>query len=151
MSSKDIFKAELLNIVEFKLVKGNIDAPEMFDEQLVKGHEIENSLTLGFNIEKELAKADFAIEITTQSGGKNKVEAKGCYHFVYIYSIDRLSELVKIEENGKIEVDSELGNALSSVTYSTSRGVLLTRLQGTPLQNFILPIVNPKKLLNKQV
>jgi hypothetical protein len=45
-------------------------------------------------------------------------------------------------------LDPDLGNALSAITYSTARGILLTRLQGTAFQDFILPIINPNNLLN---
>ncbi|GAO27720.1 hypothetical protein JCM15548_14569 [Geofilum rubicundum JCM 15548] len=47
-----------------------------------------------------------------------------------------------------MDLHPDLGNALSSVTYSTSRGILLTKMQGTALQNFVLPIINPNKLLH---
>jgi hypothetical protein len=42
-----------------------------------------------------------------------------------------------------------LGNALASITYSTSRGILMTRFQGTALSDFILPVINPNNLLEK--
>ena len=57
--------------------------------------------------------------------------------------------MAKADKNDSIELDPGLGNALSSITYSTARGVLLTRLQGTALQNFVLPVINPNKLLQQ--
>jgi hypothetical protein len=69
---------------------------------------------------------------------------------VYIYHVENLEELVKPAKNHLIDLNPALGNALSSITYSTSRGILLARVQGTALQNFVLPIINPNKLLNKK-
>jgi hypothetical protein len=42
-----------------------------------------------------------------------------------------------------------LGNALASITYSTTRGILMTGFQGTALCNFILPVKDPDELLNQ--
>jgi hypothetical protein len=67
---------------------------------------------------------------------------------VFIYQTENLKDLAKPDDNNLIKLDPGLANALSSVTYSTSRGILLTRLQGTALQNFVLPIINPNKLLH---
>lgn len=150
MSDKDqpIFKPENISMVEHKLVKGMVDVPEDFEPMHVMGHYVENALDLGFNIDEQLVKADFTIEIRTESQDLNKKEATGTFHLVFIYQVEGLNNLAKPRENRFIELNPALANALSSVTYSTSRGILLTRLQGTALQNFILPIINPNKLLH---
>ncbi|MCK6542456.1 hypothetical protein L6Q79_07210 [bacterium] len=36
-----------------------------------------------------------------------------------------------------------------NLTYSTTRGIMIERFRGTPLQNAYLPIVNPDELLQK--
>ena len=60
---------------------------------------------------------------------------------------ENLEELASSKKNKRLHLNPALTNAISSVTYSTSRGILLTRLQGTALQNFVLPIINPNNLL----
>jgi hypothetical protein len=63
--------------------------------------------------------------------------------------LTNLSDLVKIiDKTEQLEVNNGLANALASMTYSTSRGVLLTRLQRTALEAFILPVIDPNELLN---
>jgi len=69
---------------------------------------------------------------------------------VFVYHIENLNELANPDDKKLIQLHPALANALSSVTYSTSRGILLTRLQGTALQNFVLPIINPNKLLHNK-
>lgn len=148
MSDKQAhFSPESITIVEFKMVKGQVDTPEDFDLSMVEGHHLNNSLKLGFNIDNKLVKADFEIEIKTDSKGKNPKECLGYFNFVFIFQIDNLKELAKAGKNQLMELDPLLGNALSSITYSTSRGILLTRLQGSALQDFVLPVINPNKLL----
>lgn len=150
MLDNKVFEPEKISIYEYKMLKGQIDAPEDFSTVNVDGHLIDNSLQLGFNLEEKLVKADFTVDIKTESNGQNSIEATGSFHFVFIYRIENLSELATIGDNDLIELHADLANALSSVTYSTSRGILLTRLQGTALQNFVLPIINPNKLLHNK-
>lgn len=148
MSDNIIFDPEKISLTDFKLVKDQVDTPEDFDLSKVEGHTLDNSLQFGFNLDDKLVKTDFTIEIKTASKGENTNEAIGNFHLVYIFRIENLKDLAKPDVNNLIELNPTLGNALSSIAYSTSRGILLTRLQGTALQNFVLPVINPNKLLH---
>lgn len=148
--NNNIFDPEKITIAEFKMVKGQVDVPEDFDTVKVKGYHLDNSLQLGFNLVEKLVKADFTIEIKTESTSQISKEATGNFHLVFIYNVENLQDLAKPDNNNLIELHPGLANALSSVTYSTSRGILSTRLQGTALQNFVLPIINPNKLLHNK-
>jgi hypothetical protein len=147
MSDKQAFDAGRLSIIEFKFTKGQVDTPEDFEMNLVDGHLLENSLQLGFNLKEKLIKSDFIIELKTDSKGANAQEATGSFHLVFIFKVENLDELVQQNKN-TIKLNPDFGNALAAITYSTSRGILLTRLQGTAFQNFILPVINPNKLLD---
>lgn len=149
MLDNQIFEPEKLSLIEFKLIKGQVDTPEDFNLDNVKEYLLENSLQLAFNLEEKLVKADFSIEIKTKNDGENSKEASGIFHLVYIYRVENLDELVKPNKNKILDLHQDLSNAISAVTYSTSRGILITRLQGTALQNFVLPIINPNKLVHK--
>jgi hypothetical protein len=150
MQDNNIFDPEKITLIDFKMIKSQVDTPENFDIDKVVGHQLDNSLQLGFNLDDKLAKAHFTVSIKTDSKGENKTEASGNFHLIFIYRIENLEELAIREKNKQLNLNSGLANALSSVTYSTARGVFLTRLQGTALQNFVLPIINPSKLLHKK-
>jgi len=150
MLDNQLFDPEKLSIIEFKFIKGQVDTPEDFIFDKVDGHQLENTLELAFNLKEKLVKADFSVEIKTESKGANSKEATGSFHLVFIYHVDNLEELAKPDKNNAIDLHPALGNALSSITYSTSRGILLTRMQGTALQNFLLPVINPNKLLRNK-
>ena len=150
MQDKNIFDPEKIALIDFKMIKGQVDTPENFDISKVVGHQLDNSLQLGFNLDDKLAKADFTVSVKTDSKGENETEATGNFHLIFIYRIENLEELATPEKNKRLNLHPGLANALSSVTYSTSRGILLTRLQGTALQNFVLPIINPNNLLHNK-
>lgn len=150
MQDKIVFDPEKITLIDFKMIKGQVETPENFDISKVVGHQLDNSLQLGFNLDDKLAKADFTVSVKTDSKDKNESEATGNFHLIFIYRIENLEELATPERNKRLNLNPELANALSSVTYSTSRGILLTRLQGTALQNFVLPIINPNNLLHNK-
>lgn len=147
MLDKSVFDPEKIALIDFKMIKGQVEIPENFDISKVVGHQLDNSLQLGFNLDDKLAKADFTVSVKTDSKSENESEAIGNFHLIFIYRIENLAELTTPEKNNRLNLNTGLANALSSVTYSTSRGILLARLQGTALQYFVLPIINPNKLL----
>ncbi len=141
-----------LEILDFKIIKGSIESPFEFQTDKVEGHKFEVKFDMGFNLMDKLVKAEFEMEVVTQSSSEQE-EAKGYFCFAYMFGVENLEELALPDERkkGHLNIDSALANALASVTYSTSRGILLTRFQGTALESFILPIINPNDLLKNEL
>jgi hypothetical protein len=149
MSDKSLFRPEKLSMVEFKFLKGQIDTPENYVVPNKTDYSIENLLELSFNMKEKLIKVDFSINMQT-ANQQTTAQATGSFRLVYIYHIDNLEELITPDTtNSELNVNADLANTVVSISYSTSRGVLLARLQGTALQQFILPIINPNTLLKK--
>lgn len=139
---------EKIHIINTKIVKYNIDTPFDFQLENVKGHKYDVGFALSFNINDSLIKADFELEVSTNNDDEKAPKAIGNFHFVFIFHVENLSDLAITNENNKeINLSNGLGNALASITYSTSRGILLTHLKGTGLENFTLPVINPNELL----
>lgn len=145
--SANLLQPEKIEIVDFKIIKGQINSPFDFDGLKVQGHSFNVDFELGFNIPDKLIKADFKVDIKTKSEKEDTEEAKGEFSFVYIFHVDNIHELTKLEQDGTVTLSPALGNALASITYSTSRGILMVRFQGTALSHFILPVINPNKLI----
>jgi hypothetical protein len=68
-----------------------------------------------------------------------------------IYEINNFNELVKIDENGKMNIPQNLIETLNIISISTTRGVMFSSFKGTFLHNAILPIIDPKQLHTSQV
>lgn len=138
---------EKINIVNTQIVKCNIDCPFDFSLDNVQGHDYNLDFDMAFNLDDGLVKADFELKVTTKSKEEVETEATGDFHFVYIFHVENLQELAVPDENKEIALHGGLGNALASITYSTSRGMLFARLKGTGLENFMLPVIDPNSLL----
>lgn len=142
------FCADKIQIVDFRIIRGQIESPFEFDMSVIEGHTFNVEFQMGFNIQEALVKADFTVFVETKSSVSIPEEAKGSFHFVYTFHVENLEELVFYNAKKTLDVDVNLGNALAAISHSTSRGVLMTRFQGTALESFIMPIIDPKKLLN---
>ncbi|MBW4359915.1 hypothetical protein [Flavobacterium taihuense] len=147
--SANILHPEKIEIVDFKIIKGQINSPFDFENEKVAGHTFNVDFELGFNLEDKLVRADFSVHVETKSEEDTIEEAVGNFSFVYVFYVDNIEELTTLEKDGAISIHPALGNALASITYSTSRGILMTRFQGTVLSDFILPVINPNDLLEK--
>ncbi len=100
-----------------------------------------------YNIEFKKVMSEIEFKISGKI--EDDIISKAIYSIVFFFHVENLEELC-IKEGDQLKIDGNLGNALASITYSTSRGLLTARLQGTPLQYFILPVINPNDLLNKK-
>lgn len=131
---------EKIEMLHFSIVSGAIDCPEEHDNSKVGNFKFDVDFEMGHNLEENLVKTNFKVKVETESKGQEEVN--GEFHFIYWFRVDNLTDLIQ-----ESTVSPQLGIALASITYSTSRGILMTRFQGTALSNFILPVVDPNQLL----
>lgn len=135
-----------LHLFQYEIINASIQSSMDFNVQEVKGHEFNVDLDMNFDESNKVVLAKLDFTISTKSSDEVK-EAKGAFELVFFFHVENLEELIEIDKEGILVVDAGLSNAIASVSYSTSRGILLTRFQGTALSGFILPIVNPNELL----
>jgi len=137
-----------IHIAKTAIIKYHIDSTFDFQSEKVKTNEIKMEYNIAFNLEDKLVKIDFQVEVITDSKGENLEEAKGTFHLVYVFHVENLEELATSDKKNRIELNGLLANVLASITYSTTRGMLIVRLKGTAFENFVLPIIDPNTLLD---
>jgi hypothetical protein len=149
MTKKQVSKLDpaKIHIVDTRVLNGQIDAPFEFHITKVKGHNYQLGFELSFNLEDKNALAQLRVQVTTESEEKVAKEATGAFLIAFVYHIENLDELVKQTKKEGLSIDGALGNALASITYSTTRGILMTRFNGTALQNTVMPVISPNDLL----
>ena len=140
------FDAEKLELVEVKIVKASINCREDFDfEALLKYHP---SIKTSLRVSMETKSVRCALDISVETGSSNsQPECSGNFLFHFYFEVSNLPELLEVTEDESNELDPALAIAIAGVAYSTARGILISRFQGTVFSLFILPIVNPAKLL----
>jgi hypothetical protein len=152
MTEKGVFQPEKIHMTEFKLLKEQVESSFGFDLKKVDGFSLNVSFEMGFNLEENLTKADLNVDIVTvnkEEQEEQQEQAKASFHLAFVYTVDNLDELVKTtEKKNELEVDDALANSIASLSYSTARGILMSRVQNTVFKKFILPVINPNDLLN---
>lgn len=152
MREKGKLVPELIQFRDYHIAKAYIESPIDFHKDDLDGFEFHLDFQLAFNLEEKMAKSELSIKIKAKpketTSESNPAEADFCFH--YIFRVENLDELTEVENDNSLSVTPALYNALSSMSYSTSRGVLLTQCNGTLFKNFILPVINPNKLLQNQ-
>lgn len=148
MSAKVI--PDKIHLVGFRIIHAEMNSPFEFDIHQIGSFENDVKFDMSFNLEDAMVKADFDVTIKTLSKEHtNSDEASAAFSFVYIFHVENFSELAKVMIDDTLDIHSGLSTALASIVYSTSRGILMTRFQGTALADFILPIIDPQKLVSK--
>jgi hypothetical protein len=138
---------EKIHLREFRILRGQIASPADLKMKYIKSYRSDVGFEMAFNLEKSLVKADIQIKAQTDSAGKNKEEAEGFFHIAFFFEVDNMSELAIETKPKHLEIHPGLANAIASISYSTARGIILTRFQGTALREFILPVIDPNSLL----
>jgi len=79
-------------------------------------------------------------DIQLLSGDVNKLAEFG---YEFNFTIDGLDDYISLQSHNTFEIEKELDVWLNNIIIATSRGIIYTELQGTPLDDLILPLTNP--------
>jgi hypothetical protein len=90
-----------------------------------------------FNMEQEVVRLVFTIQLETMF--ENAKEIKGIYTTEHLFKVTGLSEWVARAEE-KFVVDHDLNEALTIQAYSTARGMIHQKFNGTWFSDFVLPV-----------
>jgi len=74
------------------------------------------------------------------------IGVQGDFGLDFHFHIENIEEFIE-ESEGNKKISDNLGTTLISIAYSTARGIVLERTQGTFLNGTILPVIDPKELL----
>lgn len=148
---KPVVIPEKIHVIDMKILHGDINSPIDFNQDKIDDFESTYHCELSFNLEDKMVKTDFEVSLkTTSEPDTNSVEATSNFKFAFFYYIENLNDLAAVTKEDTIDLKGGLEGILASITYSTSRGILMTRFQGTALSDFILPVINPDVLLKRK-
>lgn len=131
------------------MLRGQVETPGSMDLPPDLQFASEYHLSIGLGTDNKLIRVDLGVEIKAISPTTEMVPVQGSFLFAFAYQIENINELVHNAASEAPQLDYNLSIALAGITYSTVRGILMTRLQGTLLEKFIMPVVNPAELLGK--
>lgn len=141
------YPIEKIKLISIGLIKGNVTSPENFNPKLIKGYSVSSSIKFSSIPEEKLVKSAILISVTTDSKTKKGGEAAGEFLYEFIYHVENLEMVSRDSAENGVELQAAFGEMLASITYSTSRGLLISKLQDSPLKGFILPFIDLRTLI----
>lgn len=130
-----------LRVLKVDILREELENKAGLSAANIKDFKFDINYHIGFNPDHKLVKTELQISISAETADPN-IKATCTYLFAFIYLVENFTDLVHIDNEQIIE-SRELGLSLTNITVSTSRGILIERLQGTVFRNFILPILMP--------
>ena len=93
-----------------------------------------------FSLEKKIIRLDFTVDLYSISPNSKKI--RGTYTTEHLFLIQELQGYIDKSEE-KYQVNTELEDLLTDIAYSTIRGLIRQKFNGTHFAKFILPVKSP--------
>lgn len=140
-----------IHVLNIKTLKGNIEAPSESEVTEIASYRYTHSVGTGINEEEKLVGIQLTVEIETMNKNEELLAIKGSYTHEFTFWVENLDDFIDVNEDEQkdksIDLDPLMGATLIGIAYSTIRGIVFTRTQGTSLNAIILPVIDPKELL----
>jgi len=101
-----------------------------------------------WNIDHGTVSVMFSLRIDLQGVDKKgkEIGLNGYYELGFRFKVMNLKELTQ-EIKGQQAVDGQLLATIAGIAYSTTRGIVMERTAGTFFNGVILPVIDPKQLI----
>ena len=151
--STAIVQPEKIHLQSIRVLKAHFEVAEkLMDVSTGLSHfDVDLNATPEFNLDEDSIRFRLNIIIDGYNEDKIKIEVSGKYCIDTVFKVDNLDEFVKWDEKKEnFSVDENIIATIAGISYSTSRGIVLDRTQGTEFKGVILPVINPYDLLKNQ-
>ena len=140
-------KPELIRIFKVQVFKSVIEtSPECLDNPIKPGNfRVGFSQNSAFNIELKSVRIRLEIVLEGIDQEEKPIGVSGNFGIEFHIHVDNFEDFIK-EDEGVNKINNLLLGTLLSIAYSTARGIVFDRTQGTHLNGVILPVIDPKVL-----
>ncbi len=145
------FNPELIEILGINIFKTNIETTDDFIENNKKssGFEFGVAQSMGYNLEDKRIQVRMFYNFEGKDEQHEPVGLSGEYGIDFQFFIQNLDDFVLKNAINEVEIHTVLASSLIRIAYSTSRGIILEKTQGTVLNGAILPVINVFNTLNQ--
>jgi hypothetical protein len=157
MNKERKIEPEKIHILSIKTLKGKIENDADSSSSAIVGYRYKNALAVALNLNEKIVGLKHTIYIDTLNKKQEELEIKASYTHEFIFRVDNLNDFVddsddaEEKEEKEENIDPILLGTLAGIAYSTVRGIVMNRTQGTALNAVILPVIDPKKLTDLTV
>lgn len=141
---------EKIHVVSIKLLSSNLYTTDEFlkkNSDLINQVKINYAQNSSFDVESRKVRIILNIQLIAVDQEEKEIGLTGEYEIDFIIYIENFKEFLKQDANDNLVIDSLLGATMMGIIYSTARGIILERTQGTFFDGVILPVINPNALI----
>lgn len=147
------FNPSKLHLEHVQIEQAAIKSPFVLNPLPISEFASEYQFFLGLDTMQKRIKVDFKTRVSPifASNEVPSSDSFADFYLSFIFRLENFEALIVFDAATKSisSLDDHLATALFSIAYSTARGILLTRFQGTLFQHFILPVMDTRELLAK--
>ena len=148
MNDKQVVNPSYIHLLSVDILKARIQSEfEALSEDSIE-FQFDMSSTNGFNVVEKLVRFELEINLVKKNA-EGRIIGECSFTISFVFQIENFEEVVE-EKEGGIVFNGAMAATLGGIAFSTARGILLTRFQGTAFRDFILPVIDPKKVFEDE-
>jgi len=144
---------EKIQIFGLRVLSGQINCPP---DIALQNPQIEGCLTdinAEFKVNRKAKNILYIINVKLNAVGPERkplpIEAQ--FSIEIRFHVENFDDYVITSTDKNIVIKGVLAVSLAGIAYSTARGVIATRTEGTILKGVLIPVVDPKSIISKQM
>lgn len=140
---------DLIHLREIILLESSLETSEDFLKSARKppGSEVKIGHQAGGNPDENIFDIRLEIQIVGQDEQGQALGLKARFLILFRFEVDNLADFIQHQDEERTAIDSKLTLTLLNISYSTTRGMVLSRTQGTFFDGIILPVISPTVFL----
>jgi hypothetical protein len=148
MKADRIIAPDKIHLVRLKTIQGAINNEGPSPDIEVKGYAYKSDAKIAINIVEKVIGIRLDVLMEGLAANREKLGLTARYTHELVFVVDNLEDFTDPAVEGKEPtVDPLILGTLLGIAYSTVRGILYTRTQGTPFASALLPVVDPKTFI----
>jgi hypothetical protein len=143
-------KPELIHVISMNVYKASVNTS---DEYLDNPTPFENisvayAQDSAYNIEEKGVRIRLEAILEGHDDDDKPLGLEAEYGIEFHFVVDNIEDFID-EEEDEVEIKGILWGTLMGIAYSTARGIIFDRTQGTFFKGVIIPVIDPKKLVEE--
>lgn len=132
-------------------IKGPVSIRQLLDQPQDTYVRLHQTSQFGMDLNQNQAGIKLLVEVDLLADdAKSPLGLCGRFEMYFNFEVPNLKDLAVTQPvKGLTEPALQLAIMLTSISYSTARGILMARLGGTPLDGFALPLLDTAELVGR--
>lgn len=147
MISQSNYDVKKLRLDDITIISAQItNKPEL--TALQKGEfkfSIQHSFELATYLEGKSMRLIQSSKVETLDKSEKPIDVTAKFDIAYFFFLENFSDV--FDESPQV-IEDNISTSIINICYSTSRGIIFTRCQGTIMKNLILPVLPTDEKLN---